>query len=90
MTRYLILLEQTEAGFAVQVPDLAISTHGENIEAAKQAATDAIRINLEAYQEAGQQVPAEQAVSTHLENPDFKDLLFAFIDITRPTERIAA
>ena len=84
------MLEQTEAGFAVQVPDLAISAHGKNIEAAKQAATDAIRINLEAYQDAGQQVPAEQAVSTHLENPEFKGLLFAFIDITRPTERIAA
>ena len=90
MTRYLIMLEQTQAGFAVQVPDLAISTHGENIEAAKRAATDAIRINLEAYQEAGQQVPAEQAVSTHLENPECKDLLFAFVDLTRPTERIAA
>ena len=88
--RYLIVLEQTEDGFAIQVPDLAISTHAENINAAKQAALDAIRVNLEAYQEAGQQVPAEQPVSTHLENPDFKDLLFAFIDITRPTERIAA
>ena len=36
--RYLIMLEQTEAGFAVQVPDLAIVTYGETIEAAKQAA----------------------------------------------------
>jgi len=30
--RFLIMLEQTDAGFAVQVPDLAIVTHGENIE----------------------------------------------------------
>ena len=36
--RYLIMLEQTEAGFAVQVPDLAIVTYGDTIEAAKHAA----------------------------------------------------
>ncbi|MBI3800853.1 MAG: hypothetical protein HY268_28240 [Deltaproteobacteria bacterium] len=46
--RYLIMLEQTEAGFAVQVPDLAIVTYGETIEAAKQAAVAAIQINREA------------------------------------------
>ncbi|HLB89610.1 MAG TPA: hypothetical protein VJK29_18280 [Terriglobales bacterium] len=44
--RFLIMLEQTEAGFAVQVPDLAIVTYGENIEAARQAAIEAIQINL--------------------------------------------
>jgi predicted RNase H-like HicB family nuclease len=51
------MLEQTETGFAVQAPDLAIATYGENIEAARRAASEAIRINLEAYREAGQQVP---------------------------------
>src|ERR1035437_3939163 len=55
--RFLIMLEQTETGFAVQAPDLAIATHGENIEAAKRAAGDAIRSNLEAYREAGQPEP---------------------------------
>ena len=40
--RFLIMLEQTEAGFAVQAPDLAIATFGENIEAAKRAAGDII------------------------------------------------
>jgi hypothetical protein len=39
--RFLIVLEQTETGFAVQAPDLAIATYGENIEAAKRAARDA-------------------------------------------------
>src|ERR1035437_756347 len=43
--RFLIMLEQTETGFAVQAPDLAIATFGENIEAAKRAAGEAIRIN---------------------------------------------
>ena len=36
--RFLIMLEQTETGFAVQAPDLAIATYGESIEAAKRAA----------------------------------------------------
>lgn len=35
--RLLIMLEQTETGFAVQAPDLAIVTFGENVEAAKRA-----------------------------------------------------
>ena len=61
----------------MQAPDLAIATYGENIEAAKRAAGEAIRINLEAYREAGQQVPEAQSVSDHLESPDFRDLLFA-------------
>jgi predicted RNase H-like HicB family nuclease len=82
--------EQTEAGFAVQVPDLAIMTYGENIEAAKHAASEAIRINLEAYQEAGKQAPDGQGVSIHLENPEFRDLLFAYVEVAEPKERIAA
>ena len=44
--RFLIMLEQTGTGFAVQAPDLAIATYGENIEAAKRAAGEAIRSNL--------------------------------------------
>lgn len=36
--RFLVMLEQTETGFAVQAPDLAIATYGENIEAVKRAA----------------------------------------------------
>ena len=74
--RFLVMLEQTKTGFAVQAPDLAIATYGENIEAAKRAASEAIRINLEAYREAGQQAPEGQSVSKHLDNPEFRDLLF--------------
>jgi predicted RNase H-like HicB family nuclease len=88
--RVLIMLEQTETGFAVQAPDLAIATYGETIEAAKRAAGEAIRINLEAYQDAGQNVPEGQAVSRHLENPEFRDLLFAYVEVPEPKERIAA
>ena len=89
MKRFLIMLEQTEKGFAVQVPDLAITTYGETIEAAKRAATEAIQINLEAYQEAGQRAPDGQAVSRHLENPEFRDLLFAYVEVA-PQGKIAA
>ena len=88
--RFLIVLEQTESGFAVQVPYLAISTCGDNIEAAKRAAGEAIRINLDAYRETGQRVPDEQPVSTHLENPEFRDLLFAHVEVADPGGRIAA
>jgi predicted RNase H-like HicB family nuclease len=88
--RFLIVLEATEAGFSVQVPDLAIVTYGENIDEAKQAAIKAIQINLEAYQEAGQEVPVGKSVVTHLENPDFKDLLFTYVDAAGPREKVAA
>jgi len=88
--RFLIMLEQTETGFAVQVPDLAITTYGGDIEAAKRAAAEAIQINLEAYQEAGQRVPDGQAVSHHLENPEFRDLLFAYVEVAGPQGKIAA
>ena len=90
MKRFLIMLEQTEAGFAVQVPDLAIVTCGESIEAAKRAAVEAIQINLDAYRDAGQQVPDGQDVSSHLVNPEFRDLLFAYVEVAEPKERIAA
>ena len=88
--RFLIMLEQTETGFAVQVPDLAIITHGENVEAAKHAASDAIRINLDAYRETGLIVPDSKGVSKHLDNPEFRDLLFAYVEVAEPQERIAA
>ena len=88
--RFLIMLEQTETGFAVQAPDLAIATYGENIEAAKRAAGEAIRSNLEACREAGQPVPEAQDVSNHLENPEFRDLLFAYVDVSEPQGRVAA
>ena len=90
MMRFLIMLEQTETGFAVQAPDLAIATYGENVDAAKRAAGEAIRINLEAYREAGQQPPQAQSVSHHLENPEFRDLLFAYVEVSEPHGRIAA
>lgn len=88
--RYLIMLEQTEAGFAVQVPDLAIVTYGATIETAKQAAIEAIRSNLEAYREAGQAIPERQPVEHHLENPEFQELVFAYVAVPEPKEQIAA
>lgn len=89
MRRYLIMLEPIENGFAVQVPDLAISTHGPDVEAAKIAASKAIRSNLEAYLDAGQAVPEPQPVVQHLANPEFRELLFTYVEVAVP-ERIAA
>jgi hypothetical protein len=48
----------------VQAPDLAIAAYGENVAAAKRAAGETMRINLEAYREAAQQVPEGQRVSS--------------------------
>jgi len=31
-----------------------------------------------------------KSVLTHLENPDFKDLLFTYVDVTESREKIAA
>ena len=88
--RYLIMLEQTEAGFAVQVPDLAIVTYGDTIEAAKQAACEAIQINLETYREVGQAAPERQSIEYHLENPELRELMFAYVEVPKPKARIAA
>ena len=56
--RYLIVLEPTEAGFAVQVPDLAISTYGESLEAAKQAARHSSGENATSHGRSGQSRPS--------------------------------
>ncbi len=88
--RYLIVLEPTESGFSVQVPDLAIMTHGINIDLAKQAARTAIRINLDAYQESGQAIPDRLPMEQHFDNPDLLDLLFAYVEVPDSMDRIAA
>jgi len=51
---------------------------------------EAIHVNLNAYKEAGKQVPAGKAIAAHLENPDYKDLLFTFINISDVEEKVAA
>ena len=79
--KFLITLEPIEKGFSVQVPDLAIITFGESIEAAKRAAVKAIKINLDAYREADQIIPENKPILTHLENPDFKNVLFAYVNV---------
>jgi len=71
--QFLITLEETEFGFSVQVPDLAILTYGETIRLAKQSAVEAIQSNLNAYKETGQKVPDKKGLALHLENPDYKD-----------------
>ena len=79
--RYLIMLEPLESGFAVQVPDLAITTTACDIESAKQAARLAIRINLDAYAEENLPVPQPQEITHHLANPEFQDHLFTYVEV---------
>ena len=85
--RYLIMLEPTEAGFAVQVPDLAISTYGRTVAEAKQAALKAIRINLDAYRQEKKPVPKRKPATTHLNNPDFEGFLFLYVNLLRRPSR---
>jgi predicted RNase H-like HicB family nuclease len=87
--RFRITLETTEAGFAVQVPDLAIITFGADVDDAKRAAREAIAINLEAYREAGQTPPSPRPLAQHLENADFTDLLFAYVEAAVPEPQAA-
>jgi hypothetical protein len=72
------------------VPDLAIATAGGSIKAAKQAAGEAIRASLDAYREAGMKVPGTAPVLSHLENPEFCDLMFAYVDVMEPSNWAAA
>lgn len=88
--RYLIVLEPTETGVAIQVPDLAIMTYAETMEAAQQAARNAITINLDTYRELGQTVPDQLPLEKHLENPDLRDLLFAYVEVHNAFEGIPA
>ena len=88
--RYLIVLEQTPTGFAVQVPDLAIITAGDGVESAKLAAVEAIQANLEAYEDAGKHPPARRSVAEHLNNPDFDGLLFTFVEVKTRKDMAAA
>lgn len=88
--RYLIMLEPVETGFAVQVPDLAVSAFGETVDEARQTAVEAIKINLHEYHEQDMPVPSPRPVNDHLENPDFAGLLFAYVDVDEEREMQAA
>lgn len=88
--RFLIVIEETEAGFGIQVPDLAIATYSPTLATAKTAAAEAIAINLEAYQEAGLAIPDRGLAAKHFDNPDFEDLLFAYVDVNFPQDQLAA
>ena len=88
--KYLILLEPVKKGFAVQVPDLAISTYANDIESAKIAASEAIKINIETYQETRQTIPKMKPVTEHFKNPNFEGLLFTYVNIEEFRERKAA
>jgi hypothetical protein len=65
----------------------------EETESAKRAAADAIRINLDAYRESGKPVPKREPAARHLDNPEFRDLLFAYLSLrnstSAPTESTA-
>ena len=88
--RYLIALEPVDGGFGIQVPDLAISAYAPTVEEARRVASRAIAENLACYRQDGQEPPPPQSAEVHLRDPDFADLLFAYINVDTPDERLAA
>jgi hypothetical protein len=50
----------------------------------------AIEVNLEVYRESGRRAPEITPASRHLENPEFHDLVFAYVDVSGPEEMAAA
>jgi dienelactone hydrolase len=83
------MLEPAEAGFAVQVPNLA-TTFGPITDSAKRAAAEATQINIETNRETGQRVPDTEPVLRQLKNPDFRDVRLAYVDVTGPKGQMAA
>ncbi len=88
--RFLIVLEEIEKGFSVQVPDLAIISSGKTIEEAKNSAIKAIKINLDAYVESGKEIPKRKTIEEHFENPDFNDLLFSHVNVDASIKKVIA
>jgi hypothetical protein len=88
--RFLIMLEQTETGFAVQAPDLALATTARTSKQPSKLPAKRSVSTSKPIREAGQQVPEGQGVSNHVENPEFRDLLFAYVDLAEPQGNIAA
>ena len=70
MKRYLIVIEQTDTGYASYSPDLAgcVST-GKTHEEAEQNMREAIEFHVDGLGEEGYPVPEPQASSSYIELP---------------------
>ena len=88
--RYLIALEPVDGGFGIQVPDLAISAFAPTVGEARRVAAQAIAVNLAAYREDGQEPPPPQPAEAHLRDADLADLLFTYVEVESPEEKLAA
>ncbi len=80
--KYLIALEPKGAGFSVQVPDMEVYTSGDDIESAKKAAAEAIRLNLYAYEKNVQEVPTPAPPEKYMKDPEFENMLFTYIEVS--------
>jgi len=88
--RFLIMLEQTETGFAVQAPDLAIATYGESIEAAKRALAKRFGATSKPIGKPDNGCLKRKAFQTILRIPNFGICCSAYVDVAEPQGRIAA
>jgi len=70
MSKYLVIVEETETGYSAFSPDLpgCIAT-GKTREEVEQTMLDAVQIHLDGMREDGDHIPAPHSYSTYLEVP---------------------
>jgi predicted RNase H-like HicB family nuclease len=70
MSKYLVIVEETETGYSAFSPDLpgCVAT-GKTREAVEQTMRDAIEFHLEGMKEDGEHIPAPHSYSTYCEVP---------------------
>jgi len=70
MSKYLVIVEETETGYSAFSPDLpgCVAT-GKTRDEVEHAMRDAIRFHLDGMREDGERAPAPQSYSTYCEVP---------------------
>ena len=70
MSKYLVVVEETETGYSAFSPDLSgcVAT-GQTRDEVEKAMREAIQFHLEGMKEDGDQIPAPHSYSTYCEVP---------------------
>lgn len=71
-----------DSDYGVIIPDLpGCFSAGDTVEEAIQSSREAIACHLEGLLMDGDPIPFKRTIEHHLENPDFKDAILAFVEI---------
>lgn len=81
--KYLVAIHKDpDTGFGVTIPDVdGCFSYGDTFEDALENAKEALAGHLEILAEDGADIPTPGDQSEHLGNPDYKDALWAFIEL---------